>query len=342
MEFTAQQIALFIQGEIEGNPDAIVRDVSKIEEGRPETLSFLANPKYTAYIYETEASVVIVNDNFIPEKEVKATLIRVKDAYRALASLLRLYQDSLPKKQGVEQPSFIDSTAVIGNSVYIGAFSYIAEKVKIGDNVQIYPQVYIGNNVEIGNNTIIYPGVKIYHGCKVGANCVIHAGAVIGSDGFGFAPDESGNYEKIYQIGNVILEDDVEVGANTTIDRATMGSTIIRKGVKLDNLIQIAHNVEIGENSVLAAQVGIAGSSKIGKNVMFGGQVGISGHITIADNVKLAAQSGVGKSIVKESQVQMGSPSFEAFQYNKAYVVFRKLPELLKRIEDLEKLGAEK
>ncbi len=337
MEFTAEQISALINGQVDGNPQAIVRDVSKIEEGRPETLTFLANPKYESYIYTTEASVVIVNKNFKPEKAIKSTLIRVEDAYRALAMLLQMYQESMPKKTGIEQPSFIDKTAQLGDFVYVGAFSYIGEKVSIGNNVQIYPQVYIGDGVSIGDNSIIYPGAKIYKGCKIGSKCIIHSGAVVGSDGFGFAPGADGQFEKIPQVGIVVLEDHVEVGANTTIDRATMGSTIIRKGTKLDNLIQIAHNVEIGENSVLAAQTGIAGSTKIGKNVMFGGQVGIAGHLTIANGVKLAAQTGVSKSIIKEGSVQMGSPAFDAMLYNKAYVVFRKLPELKAKIDQLEK-----
>jgi len=337
MEFTAQQISQLINGEIEGNPQAIVRDVSKIEEGKPETLTFLANPKYASYIYTTEASVVIVNKTFAPEQPVKVTLIRVDDAYQALAKLLQMYQASLPRKTGIEQPSFINASAQMGDFAYVGAFSYIGENVKIGNNVQIYPQVYVGDNVEIKDNTIIYPGAKIYKGCKIGANCVIHSGAVIGSDGFGFAPDANGRFEKIPQIGIVIIEDDVEVGSNTTLDRGTMGATLIRKGVKLDNLIMIAHNVEVGENTVMAAQCGIAGSTKIGKNVMFGGQVGIAGHLKIADGVKAAAQTGVGGNIKEDGMVIMGSPAFQAMQYNKAYVVFRNLPDLKNRIEKLEK-----
>lgn len=337
MDFTAQQISQLINGEIEGNPQAIVRDVSKIEEGKPETLTFLANPKYASYIYTTEASVVIVNKTFAPEQPVKVTLIRVDDAYQALAKLLQMYQASLPRKTGIEQPSFINASAQMGDFAYVGAFSYIGENVKIGNNVQIYPQVYVGDNVEIKDNTIIYPGAKIYKGCKIGANCVIHSGAVIGSDGFGFAPDANGRFEKIPQIGIVIIEDDVEVGSNTTLDRGTMGATLIRKGVKLDNLIMIAHNVEVGENTVMAAQCGIAGSTKIGKNVMFGGQVGIAGHLKIADGVKAAAQTGVGGNIKEDGMVIMGSPAFQAMQYNKAYVVFRNLPDLKNRIEKLEK-----
>lgn len=337
MEFTAEQIAALIKGEVEGNPKAIVRDVSKIEEGRPETLTFLANPKYNHYIYNTQASVVIVNKTFVAEQPIEATLIRVDDAYRALALLLQMYQASQPKKTGIEQPSYIDGSAMLGDFVYIGAFSYIGEKTKIGNSVQIYPQVYIGDGVEIGDNSIVYPGAKIYKGCKIGSNCVIHSGAVVGSDGFGFAPGPDGQFEKIPQVGIVILEDNVEIGANTTLDRATMGATVIRKGTKLDNLIQIAHNVEIGENSVLAAQTGIAGSTKIGKNVMFGGQVGIAGHLKIADGVKLAAQTGVGGNLKKENGVYMGSPAIEAMQYNKAYVIFRNLPDLKSRIDKLEK-----
>jgi len=337
MEFTAKQISELIQGTIEGDPNVVIRDVSKIEEGKPSTLTFLANPKYTPYIYTTQASVVIVNNTFKAEQPVTATLIRVEDAYSSLAKLLQMYQASLPKKSGVEQPSFVDKTATLGDFVYVGAFAYIGEKVKLADKVQIYPQAYIGDGVSIGENTIVYAGAKIYQGCKIGANCIIHAGAVVGSDGFGFAPGADGQFEKIPQVGNVVLEDFVEIGSNTTIDRGTMGSTLIRKGTKLDNLIQVAHNVEIGDNSVLAAQTGIAGSVKIGKNVMFGGQVGISGHITIADGVKLAAQSGVSKSIVKEGSVQMGAPSFDAMQYNKSYVVFRKLPDLYNRISSIEK-----
>ena len=337
MEFTAEQIAALISGEIEGDAQAIVREVAKIEEGKPESLTFLANPKYEHFIYTTQSSVVIVNKSFHPAKPVSATLIRVDDAYNALAKLLQIYEAMLPQKRGIEQPSFIDKSAKLGDEVYIGAFAYIGEKVKIGNNVRIYPQVYIGDGVSIADNSTIYAGVKIYKGCKIGANCIVHSGAIIGSDGFGFAPTEDGGFEKIPQIGIVVLEDDVEVGSNTTIDRATMGATIIGKGTKLDNLIQIAHNVEIGTNSVLAAQTGIAGSTKIGNRVMFGGQVGVAGHLKIADGVKLAAQTGVGKSITKEGSVQMGAPSFEAMQYNKAYVVFRKLPELKAKIDELEK-----
>lgn len=337
MEFTAQQISQLITGFIDGDPNAIVRDVSKIEEGKPETLTFLSNPKYAPYIYTTQASVVIVNNDFVAEGPIAATLIRVDDAYQALAKLLQMYQASQPKKTGIEQPSFISTSAKLGDFVYVGAFSYVGDNVQVGNNVQIYPQSYIGDNVEIKDNVVIYPGVKIYNGCKIGANCVIHSGAVIGSDGFGFAPDADGRFSKIPQIGIVILEDDVEVGSNTTIDRGTMGSTLVKKGVKLDNLIMIAHNVELGENTVMAAQTGIAGSTKIGKNVMFGGQVGVAGHLKIADGVKAAAQTGIGKSINEAGSVVMGAPALNAMQYNKAYVVFKNLPDLKSRIEKLEK-----
>ncbi len=337
MELTAQQIAQLLDGVVEGDPHAIVRDITKIEDGKADTLTFLANPKYSPFIYSTKASVVIVNKGFVAEQPVKATLIRVEDAYQALAKLLQMYQESLPRKAGIEQPSFISSTAKMGDFVYVGAFAYVGDNVQIGKNVQIYPQTYIGEGVEIKDNTIIYAGVKIYKGCKIGANCVIHSGAVIGSDGFGFAPNAEGKFDKIPQIGIVILEDNVEVGSNTTIDRGTMGATIIHKGVKLDNLIMIAHNVEVGEDTVMAAQSGIAGSTKIGKNVMFGGQVGVAGHLKIADGVKAGAQTGIGGNIKQEGITIMGSPAFQAMQYNKASVVFRNLPDLKNRIEKLEK-----
>ncbi|PWD99194.1 UDP-3-O-(3-hydroxymyristoyl)glucosamine N-acyltransferase [Marinilabilia rubra] len=342
MEFTAQQIAELIQGEIEGNAEQVIRDVSKIEEGRRETLTFLANPKYEHHIYNTDASVVIVNKSFTPEKPIKATLIKVEDAYQALAKLLQMYESSLPKKTGIEQPSFIADDAQIGDFVYVGAFAYISEKTKIGKNTQIWPGAFIGEGVEIGDDTIVYSGAKIYKHCKVGNNCIIHSGAVIGSDGFGFAPGPDGDYQKIPQVGNVILEDLVEIGANTTIDRATMGSTIIRRGAKLDNLVQIAHNVEVGANTVIAAQTGVAGSTKIGKNCMFGGQVGIAGHIKVADGTKLAAQTGVGGAIKKEGTTLMGSPAFNAMEYNKSYVIFRKLPDIYKQLQELKKKITEK
>ncbi|WP_462317132.1 UDP-3-O-(3-hydroxymyristoyl)glucosamine N-acyltransferase [Marinilabilia sp.] len=342
MEFTAKQIAELIQGEIEGNAEQVVRDVSKIEEGRPETLTFLANPKYEHHIYNTDASVVIVNKSFEPEKPVKATLIKVDDAYQALARLLQMYESSLPKKTGIEQPSFIADDAKLGEFIYVGAFAYISEKAKIGKNAQIWPGTFIGEGVEVGDDTIIYSGAKIYKHCKIGNGCIIHSGAVVGSDGFGFAPGPDGDYQKIPQVGNVIVEDLVEIGANTTIDRATMGSTIIRRGAKLDNLVQIAHNVEVGSNTVIAAQTGVAGSTKIGKNCMFGGQVGITGHIKVADGTRLAAQTGVAGAIKKDGTTLMGSPAINVMDYNKSYVMFRKLPDIYRQLQDLQKKISEK
>lgn len=342
MEFTAKQIAELIQGEIEGNAEQVIRDVSKIEEGRPETLTFLANPKYEHHIYNTDASVVIVNKSFEPEKPVKATLIKVDDAYQALARLLQMYESSLPKKTGIEQPSFIADDAKLGEFIYVGAFAYISEKAKIGKNAQIWPGTFIGEGVEVGDDTIIYSGAKIYKHCKIGNGCIIHSGAVVGSDGFGFAPGPDGDYQKIPQVGNVIVEDLVEIGANTTIDRATMGSTIIRRGAKLDNLVQIAHNVEVGSNTVIAAQTGVAGSTKIGKNCMFGGQVGITGHIKVADGTRLAAQTGVAGAIKKDGTTLMGSPAINVMDYNKSYVMFRKLPDIYRQLQDLQKKISEK
>jgi UDP-3-O-[3-hydroxymyristoyl] glucosamine N-acyltransferase len=337
MKFTASMIANFLKGEIVGDPNVEVSDISKIEEGRPGTLSFLSNPKYEKYIYITESSIVLVNRTFQPTSKVNATLVKVDDAYQALAALLDLYVQSKPVKEGIEKDCSISSSATIGQKVYIGSYSYIADNAKIGNNAKIYPQVYIGENVTIGDNTVLYPGVKIYSDCKIGANCVIHSGAVIGADGFGFAPNSENNYKKVPQIGNVIIEDYVEIGANTAIDRATMGSTIIRKGVKLDNLIQIAHNVEVGENTVMAAQAGIAGSTKIGRDCMFGGQVGISGHITIAKGVKLGAKSGVNSSIKEENREMIGAPVQDFSDWQKSFVLFRQFPKLAKQISELEK-----
>lgn len=337
MKFTARTIANFLKGEVVGNPDTEVWDIAKIEEGRPGTLAFLANPKYNKYLYTTEASIVLINKTLELEGEVKATLVKVDDAYQAFAALLDMYQQSKPTKEGIEKDCYISNSAIIGQRVYIGAYSYISDNAKIGNNVKIYPQVFIGENVVIGDNTVIYPGVKIYHECKIGAECMIHAGTVIGADGFGFAPSADNNYKKVQQIGNVIIEDYVEIGANTCIDRATIGSTIIRKGVKLDNLIQIAHNVEIGENTVMAAQNGVAGSTKIGRDCMFGGQVGISGHISVANGVKLGAQSGVNSTIKKENAVLIGTPVQEFADWQKSFVYFRKFPEIAKQIQTLEK-----
>ncbi len=337
MEFTAAQIAAQLNGVVEGNPEAKVSSLSKIEEGRAGTLSFLANPKYAQYIYSTEASVVIVSTDFIAEQPVKATLVRVADAYKSFATLLEFYNQIKLKKAGIEQPSFISDKASIGENVYVGAFAYIGNGAKIGKNVKIYPHSFIGDNVIIGDDTTLFSGVKIYSDCSVGAHCTLHSGVIIGGDGFGFAPNSENNYNKVPQIGNVVIEDRVEIGSNTTIDRATLGSTIVRKGVKLDNLIQIAHNVEIGENTVIAAQTGIAGSTKIGRDCMIGGQVGIVGHISIANGVKIAAQSGIGQSISKENEIVQGSPAFNIGEYKRSYVVFRNLPDLQNRVKDIEK-----
>ncbi|MFZ7144931.1 MAG: UDP-3-O-(3-hydroxymyristoyl)glucosamine N-acyltransferase, partial [Bacteroidota bacterium] len=294
MEFTARQIADLLKGKIEGKEDAKVSRLDKIEEGAEGGLTFLANPKYTPFIYNTKASVVIVDHTFVAEQPVTATLVRVENAYQSFVQLLEIYNQIQRDKKGIEQPSFISPSAKIGQDIYIGAFAYIGNNVKVGNNVKIYPQVYIGDNVTIGDNTTLFAGARVYSDCVIGKDCTIHSGTIIGADGFGFTPNSANQYNKVAQIGNVILEDHVDVGANTTIDRATLGSTIIHKGVKLDNLIQIAHNVEIGENTVIAAQTGVAGSTKIGKDCMIGGQVGIVGHITIADKVKIAAQSGIG------------------------------------------------
>jgi len=337
MEFTAATIAGFLKGKIEGNPDIVVNSVAKIEEGHPGALSFLANPKYEHYIYTTKSSIVLVNKNFVPASKIEATLIRVDNAYEAFASLLRLVDQARPRKKGIHPTAVIESTAEIVADVYIGPYSYVGENCVIGNNCSLYPQIYIGDNTRIGKNCTLYSGVKIYHDCILGEGCIIHAGTVIGSDGFGFAPQSETEFMKIPQLGNVILEDHVEVGANVAIDRATMGSTIIRKGVKLDNLIQIGHNVEVGENSVMAGQTGIAGSSKIGKNCMFGGQVGISGHLKIADGTKIGAQSGVPGDVEGENLVLLGTPAINHRDFFRSSVIFRKLPELVTRINTLEK-----
>lgn len=335
MSFTAKQIAEFLKGEIIGNPDISVSDFSKIEEGRAGTLSFLANPKYESYIYETEADIVLVNSDFTPAKEIRATLIKVPNAYASLALLFGLVEQSKPKKKGVEPMTYIAESAKLGDDTYVGAFAYISDNATIGNNTQVYPQAFIGEGVTIGEHTIIYPGAKVYAGCKIGNYCIIHAGAVIGSDGFGFAP-EGESFKKIPQIGNVVLEDFIEIGANTTIDRATMGSTLIKKGTKLDNLIQIAHNVEVGENTVMASQCGVAGSTKIGKNCMFGGQVGIGGHIVIGDNVQIGAQSGVPNS-QDSNQVLLGTPVAPARDCARNYAVIRNLPALQRQVTTLQK-----
>lgn len=338
MQFTALQIATLINGKIEGNPDAKVSHVAKIEEAAEGSLSFIANPKYEEFLYSSRASIIIVNEALVLEQPVSTTLIRVKDAYSSFALLLEKYNEIISGsgKEGIETPSFISSTAKIGKNVYIGAFTYIGENVVLADNVKVFPGCYIGDNVTIGADTKLYAGVKIYDGCIVGSRVVLHSGAVLGGDGFGFAPQKNGTYKKVPQIGNVLIEDDVEIGANTTIDRATMGSTIIRKGVKLDNLIQIAHNVEIGENTVIAAQTGISGSTKVGKNCVIGGQVGIVGHIQIADGTKINAQSGLSKSILNANAVLNGTPAFEYKSSLKSQAIFRNLPELYQRLLQLE------
>ncbi len=337
MEFKASQIAEILEGEIQGNPEESVYTLTKIEEGKKGGLTFLANPKYTHHIYKTDASIVIVNKNFTPEKEISSTLIKVEDAYLAFTKLLQFYDEYRKSlKVGIEQPSFISETAKVADNVYIGAFSYIGENVIIEENVKIYPNSYIGDNSKIGVGTTINAGVKIYADTQIGKNCTIHSGSVIGADGFGFAPNSNNEYSKVPQIGNVILEDNVEIGANTTVDRATLGSTIIRKGVKLDNHIQIAHNVEIGEDTVIASQTGIAGSSKIGKRAMIAGQVGIIGHLQLGDDVKIAAQSGIGNDLPNGAIVQ-GSPAYNVGDYKRSYVYFKKLPDLVKRINELEK-----
>lgn len=336
MKFTAIQIAEILEGEIFGNKNVEVFSLSKIEEGEDGSLTFLSNPKYTPFIYSTKASIVIVNKDFSPEKEIETTLIKVNDAYQAFSTLLEFYDQVKLDKLGIETPSFINDSAIIGSNLYLGAFSYISSNVTIGNNVKIYPNVYIGDNVKIGDNVIIHAGAKIYSETIIGSNCTLHAGVILGSDGFGFAPSTEGIFSKIPQIGNVVIEDNVDIGAATTIDRATLGSTIIRKGVKLDNQIQIAHNVEIGENTVIAAQTGIAGSTKIGENCMIGGQAGIVGHITIGNNVRIQAQAGVGRSI-KDNEIIQGSPAMGYSDFSKSYVYFKKLPELVATINALEK-----
>ncbi len=336
MEYSAREIAALVNGTIEGYPDVKVSSLSKIEEARPHTLSFMGNPKYEEYIYNTQASVVIVNRNFQPSKPVSATLIRVDDAYQAFAKLLEAYNSKNLTQHGIEQPSLIAADATLGSDVYIGAFSYIGEGVKIGNRCKIHPGVYIGNHVELGDDCVLHPGVKIYQNCKIGNRVIIHANAVIGADGFGYTRNEDKSYTKVSQIGNVIIEDDVEIGANTTIDSATLGSTIIRKGVKLDNLIQVAHNVEIGEHTAIASLVGISGSTKIGKRCVIAGQVGITGHIEIADDITIGAQAGVTKSFTKPGINILGAPAYEADESKKIFIATRRLPDLIKKIANLE------
>jgi len=336
LEFTASQIAGILEGEVEGNPEIAVHKLARIEEGEKGSLTFLANPKYTHHIYSTAASITIVNKDFVPEQALTTTLIKVEDAYKSFSKLLEYYNQVKFNKTGVESPVYLSESASYGEEFYMGAFSYLGNNVKIGNSVKVFPNVYIGDNVRIGDNVIVFAGAKIYSETIIGNNCVIHSGAILGADGFGFAPNANGEYSKIPQTGNVILEDNVDVGAGTTIDRATLGSTILRKGVKLDNQIQIAHNVEIGENTVIAAQTGIAGSTKIGRNCMIGGQVGIVGHIIIGNRVKIQAQSGIGRNI-KDDEVLQGSPALNYGDFNKSYVHFKNLTRIVNRISDLEK-----
>jgi UDP-3-O-[3-hydroxymyristoyl] glucosamine N-acyltransferase len=337
MEFTAAQIAGFLKGKVEGDPDVAVSNVTKIEEGKPGTLAFLANPKYEKYIYETAASIVLVNEDLALQKKVSATLIRVKDAYEAFASLLEMVESARPRKTGIHKQTSIAASAKIGSDPYIGEFTIVSENANIGNKVSLYPQVFIGNNVQIGDNTIIYPGVKVMHDCIVGSNCTIHPGTIIGSDGFGFAlQQESQSRMKVPQVGNVIIGNDVEIGAHVAIDRATMGSTRIGDRVKMDNLIQIAHNVEIGEDTVVIAQAGVAGSTKIGKKVIIAAQAGLVGHLTIGDGAIIAAQAGVSHSI-KEKEIVLGSPAFNIREYRRSAAVFRRLPDLRSQVLKLEK-----
>jgi UDP-3-O-[3-hydroxymyristoyl] glucosamine N-acyltransferase len=336
MKFTAEQIAGILEGEVEGNPLVEVSTLSKIEEGKEGSLTFLSNPKYNNYMYSTDASVVIVNKTFVPEKPITSTLIKVDNPYLAFSTLLNYYKEATQNKSGIEKPSFISETATIGKHLYLGAFAYIGELTTIGDNVKIYPNAYIGDNVVLGNNCVVQSGAKILSDSVIGANCVFSSGVVIGSDGFGFAPNNEGSYDTIPQLGNVIIEDNVNVGANSTIDRATLGSTIIREGVKLDNHIQIAHNVEVGKHTVIAAQSGVAGSTKIGENCLIGGQVGIAGHLTLGNNIRIQAQTGIGRNI-KDGEVLQGSPAIGYSDFNKSYVHFKNLPQLAKSINQIEK-----
>ena len=336
MKFTAQQIAEILEGEVVGNPNVEVSKLSKIEEGQEGSLTFLSNPKYQNFIYTTKASVTIVNNTFVPDSAVTTTLIKVVDAYGAFTKLLEFYNQVKLNKTGIEPLSFVDDSVKYEVDLYLGSFSYIGKNVVLGSNVKIYPNSFVGDNVVIGDNVTLFAGVKVYSETIIGNNCTIHSGSVIGSDGFGFAPNADGTYTKIPQIGNVIIEDDVEIGANTTVDRATMGSTLIRKGVKLDNQIQVGHNVEIGENTVIAAQTGIAGSTKIGTNGMIGGQVGFAGHITVGNNVRIKAKSGVSKN-VKDGEILQGPLAFTDSNYAKSYVHFKNLPKIISEIEELKK-----
>lgn len=336
VQFTAKQIATFLKGDIEGNPESKVSDFAKIEEGRKGAISFLANPKYAHYLYTTQSTIVLVNRDFRPEQPVAATLIRVDNAYESIARLLTLYESTVPARTGISDKAFIDASAKIGKDCYIAPFAYIGKNVVMGDHVQVYPGVVIGDGVELGEHCLLYPNVTVYHGCKLGKRVTLHAGTVIGADGFGFAPTPEG-YDKIPQIGIVTIEDDVEIGANSCVDRSTMGSTYVRKGVKLDNLVQVAHNVEVGENTVMSAQTGVAGSTKIGRWCMFGGQVGISGHIKIGDDVKAGAQAGIAGAIPEGNATVQGSPAIDANNFWRSSVVFKKLPELYRQMDRMSR-----
>jgi len=338
MQITARELCALLNGKLEGNPDVVVSGPSKIEEGQPGTLTFLANPKYEHFVYTTKASILLAGEDFTPTQPLSATIIRVENVYACVALLLDKFGSEITQQTGISKQAFVDSSAEIGEGTSIGHFTVVDKQAKIGKNCTIYPQVFIGKDVTIGDNVTLHSGVKIYHKCQLGNNIVLHSNVVIGADGFGFAPQEDGTYKKVAQIGNVLIEDNVEIGSNTTVDRATMGSTYIRRGVKLDNLIMIAHNVEIGENTVIAAQTGIAGSTRIGKNCMIGGQVGIVGHIQIADRTKIQAQSGISRTIKDPDTAWYGSPAIDYGDFLKAQVVFKKLPELQKKINELEKL----
>ncbi|CAL1520569.1 UDP-3-O-(3-hydroxymyristoyl)glucosamine N-acyltransferase [Chitinophaga sp. MM2321] len=338
MQFSALQLATMLDGKLEGNPDVKVSNIAKIEEAGEGMLSFIANPKYEEFIYTTNASILIVNESLVIERPIHATLIRVKDAYSSFALLLEQYRYLTGNKSGIQQPSYIPQSVKMGDNVFVGAFAYLGENVVLGNNVKIYPGVYLGDNVIVNNDAVLYPGVKVYDNCIVGSRVILHAGCVIGGDGFGFAPQPDGSYKKVPQIGNVVIHDEVEIGANTTIDRATMGSTVIRKGVKLDNLIQVAHNVDIGTNTVIAAQTGVSGSTKIGQSCVIGGQVGMVGHIHIADGTKINAQSGLSKSVTTPNTSLTGSPAYDYKSSLKSQAIFRNLPDLEKRVKELEEM----
>jgi UDP-3-O-[3-hydroxymyristoyl] glucosamine N-acyltransferase len=336
MQFTAEMIAAALNGEVVGNKDATVSTVSSIDGGKPGSLAYLTNPKYEQYIYTTEASIVLVDKSFEPKGEIKATLVKVENVGQCVLNLLEMYNASKPRKRGISKMASINETAEVGNDCYIGDFAVVEQGAKIGDNVQIYPQCYIGDNVTIGEGTKIYPGVKIYEGCKIGKNCIIHAGAVIGADGFGFAPREDGTFAKIPQLGIVIIEDNVEIGANSCVDRAKTDATIVHSGVKLDNLIQLGHNVEVGANTVMSAQVGIAGTTKVGSNCFIAGQVGIADHVTVGNAVKIGSKSGIDKDVA-DGEIRFGYPALPGMQYHRSFAVFKQLPDIAAKLREVEK-----